>query len=583
MSCAEVMPRPVVVGDTLGIEAEYNANAFKQRRTRRSTRSKSHEGVQAEDSSTKASLVQNDTKKESSQDQTFDAPNQVASNSSSTTSDLDDEETRIEHHLFMQHVEVLRAEVNQHLEIRLKELVGRARKAFRKDTRSIESTHKQHEHKPRTHTSLSEHPGKTFVARDSFLTELLRVEHFKTIYNIFVAILIIFALNAFVSDIFTRGHVQLSLMTWTFGKFGIVASTWVGMMINLGLAYTAFRIWSYSHMPKWLGLTLYVAFQTIMAIVPSYQVLANALPPGSAMVVLCEQVRLMMKLHSFIRENVPPVLFVRDRQNWRPQEMELVFPLFSNFLYFLFAPTLIYRPNYPRTPVVHWRFVFANFAQVAACLLYTNFIFERFCAPHFRALNANSTWQAIVIATFQSMLPATMMFLLAFFAVLHSWLNAWAEMLRFADRQFYTDWWNAKNWAAYYRKWNMVVHDWLFQYIYVDTYRLTQHRLGKSAKLASMFTVFIISAIVHEHILALALGFFYPVLLVMFGGVGVFFIFLTRNVRAGFWNFFMWLMLFFGNGLLMVLYSLEFVNRQESEPRSSSAFMDFVVPRSIFG
>ena len=35
-----------------------------------------------------------------------------------------------------------------------------------------------------------------------------------------------------------------------------------------------------------------------------------------------------------------------------------------------------------------------------------------------------------------------------------------------------------------------------------------------------MFTVFLISAIVHEHIIALALGFLYPVLLVMFGGVG---------------------------------------------------------------
>lgn len=35
-----------------------------------------------------------------------------------------------------------------------------------------------------------------------------------------------------------------------------------------------------------------------------------------------------------------------------------------------------------------------------------------------------------------------------------------------------------------------------------------------------MFTVFFVSAVVHEYIIALALGFFYPVLLLMFGGVG---------------------------------------------------------------
>lgn len=35
------------------------------------------------------------------------------------------------------------------------------------------------------------------------------------------------------------------------------------------------------------------------------------------------------------------------------------------------------------------------------------------------------------------MLPATMVLVLGFFAILHSWLNAFAEMTRFADRMFY--------------------------------------------------------------------------------------------------------------------------------------------------
>lgn len=35
------------------------------------------------------------------------------------------------------------------------------------------------------------------------------------------------------------------------------------------------------------------------------------------------------------------------------------------------------------------------------------------------------------------MLPGTMVLVLGFFAILHSWLNAFAEMTRFADRMFY--------------------------------------------------------------------------------------------------------------------------------------------------
>ncbi len=44
-----------------------------------------------------------------------------------------------------------------------------------------------------------------------------------------------------------------------------------------------------------------------------------------------------------------------------------------------------------------------------------------------------------------------------------------------------------------------------------------------------MLFVFSFSAIMHEYAVACALGFFYPILLFMFGGVGVFFIYLTRN------------------------------------------------------
>jgi len=79
------------------------------------------------------------------------------------------------------------------------------------------------------------------------------------------------------------------------------------------------------------------------------------------------------------------------------------------------------------------------------------------------------------------------------------------------------------------------VHDWLFAYLYVDIIQL-----GYSSTIA-MLLVFAVSAIVHEYIISFALGFFYPVMLVMFGGVGVFFIFLTKMGRGNrAWNVFMW-------------------------------------------
>ena len=72
-------------------------------------------------------------------------------------------------------------------------------------------------------------------------------------------------------------------------------------------------------------------------------------------------------------------------------------------------------------------------------------------------------------------------FFTGFFAILHSWLNAFAEMLRFADRLFYKDWWNSSSFANYYRTWNVVVHDWLYSYVYKEMYNVSTRYCMKIA------------------------------------------------------------------------------------------------------
>ena len=104
--------------------------------------------------------------------------------------------------------------------------------------------------------------------------------------------------------------------------------------------------------------------------------------------------------------------------------------------------------------------MFTNLVQVLSALFYTYYIFERFCVPQFKNIgNGAGSVKTVLESVFMSMLPAFLVLLLAFFAILHSWLNAWAglidlidfsecngltsfmaELLRFADRQFYKDW-----------------------------------------------------------------------------------------------------------------------------------------------
>ena len=40
--------------------------------------------------------------------------------------------------------------------------------------------------------------------------------------------------------------------------------------------------------------------------------------------------------------------------------------------------------------------------------------------------------------------PNNIIWLTAFVCLFHSWLNFLGEILRFSDREFYRDWWNAQ-------------------------------------------------------------------------------------------------------------------------------------------
>jgi diacylglycerol O-acyltransferase-1 len=56
--------------------------------------------------------------------------------------------------------------------------------------------------------------------------------------------------------------------------------------------------------------------------------------------------------------------------------------------------------------------------------------------------------------------------IMIFYLYFHAYLNICGELLRFGDRQFYRDWWNARTVAYFWRNWNIPVHKWLSRHIY---------------------------------------------------------------------------------------------------------------------
>jgi sterol O-acyltransferase len=108
---------------------------------------------------------------------------------------------------------------------------------------------------------------------------------------------------------------------------------------------------------------------------------------------MCEQVRMSMKIHAYFREKVlweyfegkfasEPVsvalkpLFFGFLQVAVP-ESEYISKEVSKFLYFMFAPTLVYRDHYPRNSRIRWSFVLTRLAEAFGIIYYAFLIFRQ--------------------------------------------------------------------------------------------------------------------------------------------------------------------------------------------------------------
>lgn len=78
-----------------------------------------------------------------------------------------------------------------------------------------------------------------------------------------------------------------------------------------------------------------------------------------------------------------------------------------------------------------------------------------------------------------------------------SQLNVLAELTLFADRGFYSDWWNSISWDQFARDWNRPVHNFLLRHVY----HASMSALNLSRSSATLLT-FLLSACVHELLMA---------------------------------------------------------------------------------
>ncbi|KAK5682286.1 Sterol O-acyltransferase 2 (Sterol-ester synthase 2) [Elasticomyces elasticus] len=177
----------------------------------------------------------------------------------------------------------------------------------------------------------------------------------------------------------------------------------------------------------------------------------------------------------------------------------------ANFADYLLCPTLCYEIEYPRTPTRSYLELFWKTLAVFGCVFLLVITSEEFILPVLdssqrrlaaQGADPNSHWTdgALIFAeTVSSLLfPFTIIFLLVFLVIFEYVLGAFAEITRFADRKFYSDWWNSLDWLEFSREWNIPVHNFFRRHVYSAS---RQARMSRG--LATAMTFFV-SAVAHE-------------------------------------------------------------------------------------
>ena len=271
----------------------------------------------------------------------------------------------------------------------------------------------------------------------------------------------------------------------------------------------------------------------------------------------------------------------KKKDNALPYSTTLV-PSFKHFIYFSLVPTLIYRDSYPRKKTRDWRLI-TTFSVEFLCMIYILFQLQKKTSRYFMNIGK----EPLILSEFNTIvywsgLNGVYIFICIGIGMIHLYMNIVAEIMMFANRNLYDDWWMAVDSKEFLRKWNQFVQFWLHEYVYKVI------RSSGGSRNAAAIAVIVVSVLFHDYVMIFALGFFFPffsytfvipllVYLILF--------FTNRlntisvNVRHGLPFF---ILLFWT--IAVTTYSVEYYSRQNcpvAEGIRPNSWKDFVTPRAF--
>ncbi|XP_057387852.1 diacylglycerol O-acyltransferase 1 isoform X2 [Balaenoptera acutorostrata] len=203
---------------------------------------------------------------------------------------------------------------------------------------------------------------------------------------------------------------------------------------------------------------------------------------------------------------------------------------YRDLYYFLFAPTLCYELNFPRSARIRKRFLLRRLLEMLFLTQLMVGLIQQWMVPTIQNSMKpfkDMDYSRIIERLLKLAVPNHLIWLIFFYWLFHSCLNAVAELMHFGDREFYRDWWNSESVTYFWQNWNIPVHKWCLRHFYKPMLR------RGSSKWAARMGVFLASAFFHEIPLAWIVG---------------------RFFRGNYGNAAVWLTLIIGQPVAVLMY-----------------------------
>ncbi|XP_058421154.1 diacylglycerol O-acyltransferase 1 isoform X2 [Diceros bicornis minor] len=295
------------------------------------------------------------------------------------------------------------------------------------------------------------------------------------------------------------------------------------------------------------GLLLHVVnLATLLCFPAAVAFLLESITPVGSMLALMVYTILFLKLFSYRDVNLwcrehraarakAKAASAGKKANGGAAQRTVSYPdnlTYRDLYYFLFAPTLCYELNFPRSPRIRKRFLLRRLFEMLFFIQLQVGLIQQWMVPTIQNSMKpfkDMDYSRIIERLLKLAVPNHLIWLIFFYWLFHSCLNAVAELMQFGDREFYRDWWNSESVTYFWQNWNIPVHKWCIRHFYKPMLR------RGSSKWVARTGVFLASAFFHEYLIPLAW-------------------IVSRFFRGNYGNAAVWLTLIIGQPVAVLMY-----------------------------